>query len=83
MFQSRVGDEPRDPAPSGTAATRTVQLAAYNARLVLPGPGHAGTTYAWFFFLGERKGLGISNRLEELFVYNVYNLNQLPQVSCS
>ena len=32
-FQSRVGDGPRGPAPSGTAATRTVQL-AYNARLV-------------------------------------------------
>ena len=41
MFQSRpelqstVGDGPRGPAPSGTAATRTVQL-AYNARLVFP-----------------------------------------------
>ena len=39
MFQSRqgfqytVGDGPRGPAPSGTAATRTVQW-AYNVRLV-------------------------------------------------
>ena len=37
-FQSRVGDGPRGPAPSGTAATRTVQL-AYNARLVCQDSG--------------------------------------------
>ena len=40
-FQSRVGGGPRGPAPAGTAATRTVQL-AYNARLVIPHGGLPG-----------------------------------------